>query len=85
MAEHRCARCHSITRDGASRYPGAQPLRNLGLRWTREKLTQALRTGILVEHDNSGVRFEMRMTDHEIADLFDYLDSIATEDLPSPK
>ena len=84
LVEQRCARCHSIAKEGASPYPGAQPFRNLGARWTRENLTQALRTGILAEHDNSGVRFEMRMSDQEIADFFDYLDSIATPDNPAP-
>ena len=82
LVEERCARCHSIADAGASPYPGAQPFRNLGQRWTREKLAQALHTGILAEHDNSGVRFEMRLNDQEIADFFDFLDSIATRRNP---
>jgi cytochrome c len=84
LVQQRCAHCHSIAKEGASPYPGAQPFRNLGARWTREKLTQALHTGILAEHDSSGVRFEMRMNDQEIGDFFDYLDSIATPDNPAP-
>src|SRR6185369_9912193 len=84
LVEQRCARCHSIAKEGESRYPGAQPFRNLGARWTRPKLSLALHTGILAEHDSSGVRFEMRMNDQEIADFFDYLDSIATPENPAP-
>jgi len=85
LVEERCARCHAIGQTGVSPYPGAQPFRNLGQRWTREKLAQALHAGILAEHDASGVRFEMRLSDREIADFFDYLDSIATTDHPAPR
>jgi mono/diheme cytochrome c family protein len=85
LVEQRCARCHSIAKTGASPYPGAQPFRNLERRWTRDQLAQALRTGILAEHDKSGVRFEMRLSDQEIADFFDFLDSIATRRHPAPR
>jgi cytochrome c len=85
LVDERCARCHAIGRTGVSPYPGAQPFRNFGQRWTREKLAQALHTGILAEHDASGVRFEMRLSDQEIADFFDYLDSIATTEHPAPR
>jgi mono/diheme cytochrome c family protein len=85
LVEQRCARCHSIAKSGVSPYPGAQPFRNLGRRWTREQLAQALHTGILAEHDKSGVRFEMRLTDQEIADFFAFLDSIATRRHPAPR
>jgi mono/diheme cytochrome c family protein len=85
LVERRCARCHATGQTGVSPYPGAQPFRNFGQRWTREKLAQALHTGILAEHDASGVRFEMRLNDQEIADFFNYLDSIATPDHPAPR
>ena len=85
LVEQRCARCHAIGQTGVSPYPGAQPFRDLGQRWTREKLAQALHTGILAEHDASGVRFEMRLSDQEITDFFNYLDSIATPDHPAPR
>ncbi len=85
LVEERCARCHSIAKAGASPYPGAQPFRNLGRRWKRDQLAQALHVGILAEHDRSGVRFEMRLNDQEITDFLAFLDSIATPAHPAPK
>jgi mono/diheme cytochrome c family protein len=85
LVEERCARCHSIAKAGASPYPGAQPFRTLGRRWTRDQLAQALHAGILAEHDRSGVRFEMQLNDQEIADFLAFLDSLAMPGLPAPR
>lgn len=85
MVEERCARCHAIGRSDTSPYPGAQPYRNLGQRWTRPQLRDALRSGIIAEHDSSGIRLEMKLTDKEIDDFFDYLKSIETPDHPAPR
>ena len=85
LVEDRCARCHAIGRSDTSPYPGAQPYRNLGERWTRAQLRDALRSGIIAEHDRSGVRLEMKLTDKEIDDFFDYLKSIETPDHPAPR
>jgi mono/diheme cytochrome c family protein len=86
LAEQRCARCHAIGRDGTSPYPGAQPFRNFGRRWRRGQLRDALRTGIIVEHDQAEARVPpMKLTDPEIDVLLAYLDSIATPENPAPK
>ena len=85
LVEEKCARCHSIANAGASPYPGAQPFRNLGARWTRDQLRQALHVGIIAEHDRSGVRFEMRLSDQEIDDFLTFLNSIETSDHPAPQ
>lgn len=85
LIEEKCARCHAIGSSDTSPYPGAQPFRNLGARWTRANLAEALRTGILAEHDASGVRLEMKLSDAEIDDFLNYLDGLATSDHPSPR
>jgi mono/diheme cytochrome c family protein len=85
LAEQRCSRCHAIGRDGTSPYPGAQPFRNFGRRWRQGQLRDALRTGIIVEHDKADVRVPpMKLNDAEIDALFVYLDSIATKENPAP-
>ena len=85
LAEQRCAKCHAIGTTGTSPYPGAQPFRNFGRRWSRAQLRDALRTGILVEHDKADVRVPpMKLTDPEIDVLLSYLDSIATKENPAP-
>ena len=84
LVEEKCARCHAIGRADTSPYPGAQPFRNLGARWSRDQLRQALRVGIIAEHDRSGVRLEMKLTDAEITDLLDFLRSIETREHPAP-
>jgi cytochrome c len=86
LAEQRCARCHAVGREGTSPYPGAQPFRNLGRRWWRGQLRDALRTGILVEHDRSDVRLPpMKLRDGEIDVFLAYLKTIATRENPAPK
>jgi mono/diheme cytochrome c family protein len=86
LVEQRCARCHAIGQDDVSPYPGAQPFRNLGRRWRRGQLRDALQAGILAEHDTSEVRLPpMKLTDPEIDAFFAYLDSIATAKNPAPK
>ena len=85
LVEEKCARCHAIGRNDTSPYPGAQPYRHLGERWTRAQLRDALRSGIIAEHDRSGARLEMKLTDKEIDDFFDYLKSIETPDHPAPR
>lgn len=77
LAEARCARCHAVWASGNSPYPGAQPFRVFWQRWTKPALAGALRTGIIVQHDNSGVKLpEMKLEDAEIKVLFAYLDTI---------
>jgi mono/diheme cytochrome c family protein len=86
LVEQRCARCHAVGREGTSPYPGAQPFRYLGRRWGRGQLRDALRTGIIVEHDRAEARPPpMKLTDPEIDVFLAYLDSIATPENPSPK
>lgn len=86
LAEQRCARCHAIGREGTSPYPGAQPFRKFGQRWWRGQLRDALRAGILVEHDRADVRVPpMKLNDAEIDALLVYLDRIATRENPAPK
>lgn len=86
LAEQRCARCHAVGREGTSPYPGAQPFRNLGRRWRRGQLRDALRTGIIVEHDRSDVRLPpMKLSDAEIDVFLAYLNTIATRENPAPK
>jgi hypothetical protein len=77
LAESRCARCHAIGIAGISPYPGAQPFRVFWQRWTKPSLASALKTGIIVQHDNSGVKLpEIKLVDAEIKTLFAYLDTI---------
>lgn len=77
LAESRCARCHATGVSGTSPYPGAQPFRVFWQRWNRPALASALKTGIIVEHDRSGVKLpEMKLEEAEIKALFAYLDTI---------
>jgi cytochrome c len=86
LVERRCARCHAIGPTDTSPYPGAQAFRNLGARWWRGQLRDALRTGIIVEHDKAEARVPpMKLTDAEIDDFLSYLDSLATEENPAPR
>jgi cytochrome c len=85
LAEQRCARCHAIAETDTSPYPGAQPFRNLGRRWSQGQLRDALKTGIVVEHDKSDVRLPpMKLNDADIEAFLKYLDSIATRENPAP-
>jgi hypothetical protein len=44
-----------------------------------------LRTGIIVMHDTAEPRLpQMKLTDAEITQLLDYLDTIATRENPAP-
>jgi mono/diheme cytochrome c family protein len=86
LVEQRCARCHAIAATDTSPYPGAQPFRALGRRWSREQLRAALRVGILAEHDKAEARVPpMKLTNGEIDLLFAYLDSLATPENPAPQ
>lgn len=86
LAEQRCARCHAIGHDDTSPYPGAQPFRNLGRRWWRGQLRDALKTGIIVEHDTAEARVPpMKLTDPEIDAFMAYLERIATKENPAPR
>jgi len=85
LVEEKCARCHAIGRGDTSPYPGAQPFRNLGARWNRDQLRDALRAGIVAEHDRSGVRLQMKLNDSEITDVLDFLTSIETKEHPAPR
>lgn len=86
LVEQRCARCHAVGREGTSPYPGAQPFRNLGARWWKGQLREALRTGIIVEHDQADVRIApMKLTDAEIDVFLAYLNTIATKENPAPR
>jgi mono/diheme cytochrome c family protein len=85
LVESRCARCHAVAESGTSPYPGAQPFRKLGARWTRDQLRTALRIGIIAEHDEAEPRVPpMKLTDPEIDALLAYLSSIATPEAPAP-
>jgi mono/diheme cytochrome c family protein len=85
LVEQRCARCHASGQSDVSPYPGAQPFRNLGRRWRRGQLRDALKAGIIAEHDTSDVRLPpMKLTDPEIDAFFAYLESIATAKNPAP-
>lgn len=86
LVEQRCARCHAINATGTSPYPGAQALRNLGRRWWRGQLRDALKTGIIAEHDKAEARVPpMKLNDAEIDAFLLYLDSIATKENPAPR
>lgn len=86
LVEQRCARCHAVGREGTSPYPGAQAFRNLGRRWWRGQLRDALRTGIIAEHDRAEVRLPpMKLNDAEIDVFLAYLNTIATPANPAPK
>lgn len=86
FVEQRCARCHAIAGTDVSPYPGAQPFRAFGRRWSRDQLRAALRVGILAEHDHAEARVPpMKLNDREIDLLFDYLDSNETAENPAPK
>ena len=86
LVEQRCARCHAIGATDTSPYPGAQSFRNLGRRWWRGQLRDALKTGIIVEHDKAEARVPpMKLNDAEIDAFLLYLDSIATMENPAPK
>ncbi len=86
LVEQRCSRCHAINETGTSPYPGAQPFRKLGQRWRRGQLRDALRTGIIVEHDKADARVPpMKLNDAEIDALLTFLDLIATDEYPAPR
>ncbi len=86
LVEQRCARCHAIGANDTSPYPGAQSFRNLGRRWWRGQLRDALKTGIIVEHDKADARVPpMKLNDAEIDAFMTFLDSIATEENPAPR
>ncbi len=85
LVETRCAQCHAVGRTGTSPYPGAQSFRNLGRRWSRSQLRDALLTGIIVEHDKAEARVPpMKLTSAEIDAFLKYLDRIATKENPAP-
>jgi mono/diheme cytochrome c family protein len=85
LVEDRCAKCHATGISGTSPYPGAQPFRMLGQRWRRDQLHEALVAGIVAEHDNAEARVPpMKLTPKEADAFLGYLDSIATQEHPSP-
>lgn len=86
LVEDRCAKCHAIGKTDTSPYPGAQPFRNLGQRWRRAQLREALLTGIIAEHDAADIRLPpMRLSADETEALLDYLDTISTSANPAPR
>jgi mono/diheme cytochrome c family protein len=86
LVEQRCAKCHAVGMSDTSPYPGAQPFRNLGQRWRRDQLRQALLVGIIAEHDKADVRVPpMKLTATEADSFLEYLDSIATRESPAPR
>lgn len=86
LVEQRCAKCHAVGMTDTSPYPGAQPFRNLGQRWRRDQLRQALLVGIIAEHDKADVRVPpMKLTAAEADSFLEYLDSIATRENPAPR
>lgn len=86
LVEQRCSKCHAVGMSDTSPYPGAQPFRNLGQRWRRDQLRQALLVGIIAEHDKADVRVPpMKLTGAEADSFLEYLDSMATRDNPAPR
>lgn len=86
LVEQRCAKCHAAGKTGTSPYPGAQSFRNLGQRWRRDQLRQALLVGIIVEHDKADVRIPpMKLTPAEADSFLDYLQTIETPEYPAPR
>jgi cytochrome c len=86
LVDQRCAKCHAPGKTGTSPYPGAQPFRNLGLRWRRDQLREALLVGIIAEHDKADVQIPpMKLTPTEADSFLDYLQTIATRDNPAPR
>lgn len=86
LVEANCARCHAIGKNDTSPYPGAQPFRNLGQRWRRDQLRQALQTGIIAEHDKAEIRLPpMKLSASEADEFLGYLDTIATPSAPAPR
>ncbi len=86
LVEQRCAKCHAVGMTDTSPYPGAQSFRNLGQRWRRDQLRQALLVGIIAEHDKADVRVPpMKLTAAEADSFLEYLDSIATRENPAPR
>ncbi|NOT39851.1 MAG: cytochrome c [Alphaproteobacteria bacterium] len=86
LVEQRCSQCHAIDQTSTSPYPGAQPFRKLGQRWRRGQLRDALKTGIIVEHDKADARVPpMKLNDAEIDALLTFLDLIATDEYPAPR
>lgn len=86
LVEERCAKCHAIGTNDTSPYPGAQPFRNLGQRWRRDQLRQALLAGIVAEHDRSDIRLPpMKLSGQEADALLDYLNTISSANNPAPR
>ncbi len=50
IATKLCARCHSVTREGASPFAEAPPFRAFASKWPLESLEEALAEGIVVGH-----------------------------------
>ena len=50
IAMRECARCHSVTREGASPHKDAPPFRDLSQKYPVEHLAEALAEGIVVGH-----------------------------------
>ncbi|BCM20890.1 c-type cytochrome [Mesorhizobium sp. J8] len=50
LVEANCARCHAVSRTGASIHPDAPPFRTLRLRYPIEDLQEALAEGISTGH-----------------------------------
>jgi cytochrome c len=86
IVEERCATCHATGRTDTSPYPGAQPFRNLGERWRRDQLREALVAGIIAEHDRAETRVPpMKLAPAEADAVLDYLDTVTTRPMMRPR
>jgi cytochrome c len=81
IAERHCARCHSITTEGASPLAPAPPFRVLPQRYPVEQLAEALAEGIITGHPEMP---HFTFTPVDIDALLTYIDSLAPDARPGP-
>ena len=74
IATKLCARCHSVTRDGASPFAEAPPFRIFASKWPLENLEEALAEGIVVGHPAMP---EFVFGPEDIQNLLSYISSIS--------
>jgi len=69
-----CARCHSISKTGASPLEGAPPFRTLSRKYPLENLSEALAEGIMTGHPDMP---QFAFKPNEIDAILAYLQQIA--------
>jgi cytochrome c len=75
LVSHHCAACHAVGTSGASKAPGAPPLREIGRRYDPEQLGEALAEGLLTGHP---LMPEFRFPPDDVGAIIRYLKSIQT-------